>query len=296
MKIKALIMTALFMLNISTMAHSKEIDLALYYKPGGGSDRHSSIIAKSLETQGVTVNKKFFKTCVEALNHVKNNNNAYLFGIATDLRPEASGKCPGLDSYSGVKLYSTVGDMPTMFCTIPKKNNINWNTLQNSNEPILVGNVTADANWLPFQLFLKNSKTPLNIKVIPYKGAGEVKRAAAAGNIDMMFIAGISAQMVQQGAKCLASSSKTNWADAPFIGDFTKLTDFPETGLQTAIYSNGTVPADIDKAMKAALSSEQFAGDMAENKLGHSGLGAGKNSDTQWKELTEIFKLYTSMK
>ena len=171
-----------------------------------------------------------------------------------------------------------------------------WNTLQNSNEPILVGNVTADANWLPFQLFLKNSKTPLNIKVIPYKGAGEVKRAAAAGNIDMMFIAGISAQMVQQGAKCLASSSKTNWADAPFIGDFTKLTDFPETGLQTAIYSNGTVPADIDKAMKAALSSEQFAGDMAENKLGHSGLGAGKNSDTQWKELTEIFKLYTSMK
>ena len=48
--------------------------------------------------------------------------------------------------------------------------------------------------------------------------------------------------------------------------------------------------------MKAALSSEQFAGDMAENKLGHSGLGAGKNSDTQWKELTEIFKLYTSMK
>ena len=296
MKIKALIMTALFMLNISTMAHSKEIDLALYYKPGGGSDRHSSIIAKSLETQGVTVNKKFFKTCVEALNHVKNNNNAYLFGIATDLRPEASGKCPGLDSYSGVKLYSTVGDMPTMFCTIPKKNNINWNTLQNSNEPILVGNVTADANWLPFQLFLKNSKTPLNIKVIPYKGAGEVKRAAAAGNIDMMFIAGISAQMVQQGAKCLASSSKTNWADAPFIGDFTNLTDFPETGLQTAIYSNGTVPVDIDKAMKAALSSEQFAGDMAENKLGHSGLGAGKNSDTQWKELTEIFKLYTSMK
>ena len=55
-------MTALFMLNISTMAHSKEIDLALYYKPGGGSDRHSSIIAKSLETQGVTVNKKFLKT------------------------------------------------------------------------------------------------------------------------------------------------------------------------------------------------------------------------------------------
>ena len=78
MKIKSLIMTALFMLNISTMAHSKEIDLALYYKPGGGSDRHSSIIAKSLETQGVTVNKKFFKTCVEALNHVKNNNNALL--------------------------------------------------------------------------------------------------------------------------------------------------------------------------------------------------------------------------
>jgi hypothetical protein len=294
MKIKSLIIAALVMLNISTMAHSKEIELALYHAPGGGSDRHSSIMAKSLETQGVTVNKKFFKTCVEALNHVKNSNNAYLFGIATDIQPEASGQCPGLDSYSGVKLYSTVGDMPTMFCTTPTTNNINWNTLQTSNKTIFVG-ITV-TNSTIFELFLKNSKTPLNIKAVPYKGAGGVKQAALAGNIDMMFMGGESAQMVQQGAKCLASSAKTNWADAPFIGDFTNLTDFPETRLQTAMYSNGTVPVDIDKAMKAALSSEQFAADMAENKLGHSGLGAGKNSDTQWKELTDIFKLYASLK
>ena len=56
MKLITMIMTTLFMLNIfATSAMSKEIELALYYKPGGGSDRHSSIVAKSLETQGVTV-------------------------------------------------------------------------------------------------------------------------------------------------------------------------------------------------------------------------------------------------
>jgi len=295
MKLITMIMTTLFMLNIfATSAISKEIELALYYKPGGGSDRHSSIVAKSLETQGITVKKKFFKTCVEAMNHVKNSNNAYLFGIATDLRPEASGKCPGLNSYSSINLYTTVGDMPTMFCTTPTKGHITMDTLRTSEKPILVGNPTGDANWIPFNMFLENAKDKLNIKVIPYSGAGDTRRAAYADNVDMVFVAGGSSQLVAKGASCLAASTKANWADAPFLGDFTTMKDFPETGLQTAIYSNGTVPDDIDSAVKAALGSKQFAGDMAENKLGHSGLGAGKSTEAQRAELTEIFKLYNS--
>lgn len=279
---------------IATSAMAKEIELALYYKPGGGSDRHSSIVAKSLETQGVTVKKKFFKTCVEAMNHVKNSNNAYLFGIATDLRPEASGKCPGLNAYSSINLYTTVGDMPTMFCTTPTKGHITMDTLRTSDKPILVGNPTGDANWIPFNMFLENAKEKLNIKVIPYSGAGDTRRAAYADNVDMVFVAGGSSQLVAKGASCLAASTKANWADAPFLGDFTTMKDFPETGLQTAIYSNGTVPADIDSAVKAALGSKQFADDMTENKLGHSGLGAGKSTEAQRAELTEIFKLYNS--
>ena len=296
MKIKSIIMSLFLMLTVvASSAMAKEIELALYYKPGGGSDRHSSILAKSLETQGVTVKKKFFKTCVEAINHVKSTDNAYLFGIATDLRPEASGKCPGLKNYSTINLYTTVGDMPTMFCTTPTKSNITIETLQNTKKPILVGNVTGDANWIPFNMFLENSKTKLNIKVVPYSGAGDLRRAAYADNVDMVFVAGGSSQLVAKGASCLAASTKANWANAPFLGDFTTLKSFPETGLQTAIYSNGNgVPADIDNAMKRALSSEQFKKDMSDNKLGHSGLGAGKSTEAQTDELREIFKLYQS--
>ena len=167
-------------------------------------------------------------------------------------------------------------------------------TLRTSDKPILVGNPTGDANWIPFKMFLENAKEKLNIKVIPYSGAGDTRRAAYADNVDMVFVAGGSSQLVAKGASCLAASTKANWADAPFLGDFTTMKDFPETGLQTAIYSNGTVPADIDSAVKAALGSKQFANEMAENKLGHSGLGAGKSTEAQRAELTEIFKLYNS--
>jgi tripartite-type tricarboxylate transporter receptor subunit TctC len=296
MKIKTIIMSLFLMLSVvATSAMAKDIELALYYKPGGGSDRHSSILAKALETQGITVNKKFFKTCVEAMNHVKNNKNAYLFGIATDLRPEASGKCPGLNSYNTINLYTTVGDMPTMFCTTPTKGHITMDTLRTSDKPILVGNPTGDANWIPFNMFLENAKEKLNIKVIPYSGAGDTRRAAYADNVDMVFVAGGSSQLVAKGASCLAASTKANWADAPFLGDFTTMKNFPETGLQTAIYSNGNgVPAEIDNAMKRALSSDQFKNDMDDNKLGHSGLGAGKSTEAQAAELKEIFKLYDS--
>jgi len=49
MKIKSLIVSLFLMLSVvASSAMAKEIELALYYKPGGGSDRHSSILAKSL--------------------------------------------------------------------------------------------------------------------------------------------------------------------------------------------------------------------------------------------------------
>ena len=168
-------------------------------------------------------------------------------------------------------------------------------TLRTSDKPILVGNPTGDANWIPFNMFLENAKEKLNIKVIPYSGAGDTRRAAYADNVDMVFVAGGSSQLVAKGASCLAASTKANWADAPFLGDFTTMKNFPETGLQTAIYSNGNgVPAEIDNAMKRALSSDQFKNDMDDNKLGHSGLGAGKSTEAQAAELKEIFKLYDS--
>ena len=61
MKIKALIMSLFLMLSvIATSAMAKEIELALYYKPGGGSDRHSSIVAKSLENTRCNSKEKVF--------------------------------------------------------------------------------------------------------------------------------------------------------------------------------------------------------------------------------------------
>jgi tripartite-type tricarboxylate transporter receptor subunit TctC len=279
-----------------TAVHAKEITFAFYYPPGGATDKHAEALISSLQKRDVKVEKKFFKTCVEALDHSK-NSNSYVIGLANDLHTSPTGKCPPLkQSYSEIKLYTTIGDISTMFCTVPKRSDISWSTLTDSSRSILVGTLTADVNWLPFHLFLKHSKKPLKIKVIPYSGAGDLQIAASAGNIDMFFIGGVAAQLVKQGSKCLASSTRENWGQAPFIGDFTNFKNFPETKIQTAIFFNKMVPDDVDTAMRSALSSESFLKDMQKINASHSGLGAGFSSDEQIKNVKKMNNFFDELK
>jgi hypothetical protein len=296
--IKKIIGILLLFITITfTSVNAKEIEFALYYSPGGGADNHSNILVSALKKQNIAVKKRFFKTCVEALNYVTNTPNAYLVGLANDLQASSTGKCPGLQpQYTEIKLYTTIGDIPTMFCTSPKSTDITWSTLTDSSRQILVGTLTADANWIPFHLFLKHSKESLNIKVIPYKGASDVKIAAYAGNIDMFYIGGGVPELIEKGSRCLASSTKENWLNATFIGNLTTLKDFPETGIQTAIFSNGTIPKDLDSLMRITFASEQFLKDLADNNISHSGLGVGRSSEEQAKAIEKINHLFNHLK
>lgn len=281
-----------------TSVNAKEIELALFVPAGGGADKHSNILASALKKQDITVKKIFFRTCVEALNYVTARPNAYIIALPNDLQTSSdTGKCPSLQpKYTGIKFYSTIGDMPTMFCTAPNRSDITWKTLQDPSRQILVGTLTADVNLLPLQLFLKNSKVPMNIKIVPYKGASTVRTAAYAGNIDMVYIGGGVPQLIEKGSKCLASSMKSNWLNAPFIGDLTTLKDFPETGIQVSIFSNGTVPKDLDSSMKVAFASPQFLKDLADVKASHSGLGVGRSTEEQVKAVEKTNKLFTNLK
>lgn len=293
---KIAIILGLYFTLIFPNANAKEIVFAYYYPPGGGTDKHSSILISALKKQNISVEKKFFKTCVEALDYVK-NSNAYLIGQANDLHTTPTGKCPGLEkSYANIKLYTTIGDISTMFCTTPKRSDISWNTLYDPTRTVLVGTLTADANWLPFGLFVKHSKKPLNVKIIPYSGAGDLQMAAVAGNIDMFFIGGAAAQLVKQGSKCLASSTKENWANVPFMGDLTNFANFPETRIQTAIFLNGIIAEDVDSAMRYALSSMDFLQDIENQNAFHTGLGIGRSTGEQIKDVEKMNSFFDAIK
>jgi len=291
---KKIAVSLLFLLGVFS-AHARDIELVLYYPPGGGGDQQATLLVKPLADQGITAKKVFFKTCVESLNYVKNNKNAYLVGFNSDLRKSATGICPSMQDYPELKFYSTIADNTTMFCTAPSKSEITYDTLKNSKEPIIVGVLTADANWKPFHLFLKNSKDPLNIKVVPYKGAAEVRNAAVSGTIDAFFIGGLAIQMAKEGSKCIGASARTNWANATFLGDLTNMSNFPETLLQSLLYSNGSVDKELDNALKKVFVSDDFKQGLQKLSLNHSGLGVGRTTQKQQQDLEKIDDLYKSM-
>lgn len=289
------LLSALLLCTGISVAHAKTIELVLYYPPGGGGDQQASLLIKPLSDHNITAKKVFFKTCTEALEYVKNNRDAHLIGFNSDLRKSDTGICPSMQRYPELRFYSTIADNTTMFCTSPARNQITYDSLKDPNRPVLVGVLTADANWKPFHLFLKHSKDPLNIKVIPFKGAAEVRLAAVSGSIDAFFIGGLAIQMHKEGSKCLAASARKNWADAPFLGDLTSLKDFPETYLQSLIYSNGPIDPAVDAALRRVFVSQDFVSGLKNLSLNHTGLGAGQSTEVQQRNLDKIDDLYRSM-
>jgi len=287
---------ALMMWGSLTVVQAKNIELVLYYPPGGGGDQQATLLIEPLAYQGIRAKKVFFKTCTEALNYVKNNQDAYLVGFNSDLGKTHSGICPSLEQYPELTFYSTIADNTTMFCTSPNKSNITFESLTDPNRTTLVGLITGNINWHVFDLFLKNSQVPLNIKIIPFKGTSEIRLAAVSGNIDAFYIGGLAIQMHREGSQCLAASARTNWADAPFLGDFTTLSDFPETYLQSLIYSNGPIDAEIDAALQEVFKSDDFLNGLKNLSLNHSGLGIGRSSEIQKQELNRVDNFYQSFR
>jgi len=275
---------------------SNTVEFVYYYGPGGGTDQQTSALIPSLKQEGVVTKKTFLKSCAEAVNYIKNNRNAFLVSITGDFAEADSNRCPGRDSVAGANLFSTVGDTPFMFCVSPHNNTLTLDDLAKSETDRPTALITSDISWFLFDHFMKTAKQPLNLKIVPYKGAADTRTAVLSGNVDVFYAGGPSVGLAQQGATCLASSSTTNWAGVPSLAELSTDTDFPDVSMSTELWYVGEVDDDVRNAITRAMANDNFKDRLHKLNVSHSGVGIGVSSSDQLKSMKEINDLIADLK
>jgi tripartite-type tricarboxylate transporter receptor subunit TctC len=143
------------------------------------------------------------------------------------------------------------------------------------------------------QLLKKYSK--LNIQILPFKGAGDLKTAVVSGTVQMFYGGTVAKQMVTDGAKCLASSKKDNWAKAPFIGSLITQANFPETSLQAIAFSNNQLSPKIATALRDAVNSNDFAEQLVTMGLTPASVSQRFTQDKAQTALRKLDELYKTI-
>jgi hypothetical protein len=108
-----------------------------------------------------------------------------------------------------------------------------------SSSKVNIGSTTTDIAWLPLRAFIKHSRDPINARVIPFGGAGELRIAATGNELDFDFVGADAPVLIKQGAVCLAASSSDNYLKLPHLGKF--VANFDCTVYHTFMYIDNIV-------------------------------------------------------
>jgi tripartite-type tricarboxylate transporter receptor subunit TctC len=269
-----------------SVANATTIEFVHYYPPGGGADLQTSALIPELQKLGIDHKKVFTKSCHDAVEYTKSKKNAVMVSITGDFVEADSARCPGRSRVDNVKLFSTVGDVPIMFCASPHNNKLSLDEFSRSGKSYSVGVPVAIISN-SFYLYARTQKNPINLTIVPYKGAGDLRTAVLAGNVDF-FVAGSAAPLVNAGAVCLASSAKPNWANVPSFSDLSTHRNFPDVSLTTELWHVNTIDPEIEQAVAKAMASKSFQDKLAEIKVTHSGIGAGISRDSQLSRIKAV--------
>jgi tripartite-type tricarboxylate transporter receptor subunit TctC len=279
---------------VSTVAQAENIEFVFYHPPGGGADTHSRGLITALEQQGILVKRTYVKSCAEAIAQVENNSSSFMVSLTADLRYSDSAKCPSIDRIPKMKLYSSIADTAFVYCAAPKRSDLDLAAISASKKQLLVAVPTVDANWIPFNLFARNQKNPADLKLIPYKGGGDLKIAVLAGNVDLFYV-GTVKDLLEQGARCLAASTRKNPYGLPFLGDLTSMRDFPETALTTTLWYAGNLDKTLDERLRRAFASQTFKDHLKDNSLSHNGIAAGTGPQSTLKNIRDLDAVFLKL-
>jgi hypothetical protein len=282
-------------LALASTGWAQTAEFVFYHPPGGGADTHSRGLIIALEQQGVLVKRTYVKSCAEAISYVENNSNAFVISLTADLRYSHSARCPSIDRVPKLRLYSSIADTSFVYCAAPKRQDLDLKTIETIQRQLLVAVPTIDANWIPFNLFVKNQKKPAELKLVPYKGGGDLKTAVLSGNVDLFYV-GTVRDLIDSGARCLAASTRKNPYGLPFLGDLTTIKDFPETALTTTLWHAGSLDKKLHDSLRQAFVSKTFQEYLASNFLSHNGIGSGTTPDVTLKNIRDLDILFEKLK
>ncbi len=271
------------------MAQAATLELVTYYPPGGSADLQGSALAAELQKLGVNHKKVFVKSCRDAIDYVNNNENSLMLSMTGDFLSTDSPRCPGRDRLPGISLFSTLADAPIYFCASPHLKDTSLADLGSSGKTYTVAVPVAQVSRA-FYLYERNQKNPIKMTIVPYKGAGDVRTAVLAGNVDL-FTAGAITPFLKAGAKCLAASSKSNAANLPSYAELSTAKNFVDVTLITEMWHVKPLSTEIETAVKKVLVSESFKSRLSDLQVIHAGIGSGvtRESLLQKIQAVEVF-------
>jgi len=174
---------------------------------------------------------------------------------AHDMHPTVTSRCPNLAT-SNLQLVTSIASAPIYLCTTPKTSHLTMSDLSSSSK-VNIGSTTTDIAWLPLRAFIKHSRDPINARVIPFGGAGELRIAATGNELDFDFVGADAPVLIKQGAVCLAASSSDNYLKLPHLGKFVANFDYPNFEVNFALWAITPTP-ELTKTIERGLDSETF--------------------------------------
>lgn len=268
-------------------AAPKIIQFVYYMPPGGGTDVQSNLLIPELSRQGVTVKKVFLKSCTEAINYTLSQSDAFLLSVGGDIRTNDHQGCKGRASNPELKFYSMLGSTPCYICATRKQSHLTLKDIETAKAPLLLGVQTRGPTKIVVERFLQTAKTPLNIKLVPYVGGGDLNLAVQSNNVDLFYGCTYAAEQIEQGAVCYIASAKDNWAKLPHMSEFSQDPNFPNTAITTDVWYNKNIDVAVDTALKKAMASREFLDGLAARKSAHFGLGRGISTEVQFKNMQQ---------
>ena len=264
------------------------------WKPGGNADHMARVMAPVLEKHGVKSQTIYTKSCAQALDLVRAGaKDNFIILIATAFIPLTdTSYCNtyDIDRAEDAKLvYSSIHTSSYSLCVAPGKT---VTTADLSQRSLRVG------VWAPQQWYLDDVLANMKshkITPVPYAQAGEMHRAAIAGDIDLWF--GLPATQVSGGQEptCLVNSARDNPKNLPFVGSLTQQGNrYPEMKQMFLLIGNAPSP-QVDQAMRATMRSPEFMSYVQSVGATHGGLGKNTDNSSDLATLHEIKAMHKKM-
>lgn len=241
------------------------VDMLLYFKPGGSTDKHIQQMKPLMEAQGIEVNVQYMKSCAEAIKYTEESNNDVLFYMSTgDYNPGATeGRCV-LPTTMKMKAVAIPYVGPLNICVGPAGAGTTLADLR-SGKAATMG-VGAGGKS---KTYWENALTAMGatgVEIKQYRGGGKKNKAATAGDVDLYTSVNQGINRVKGNTGCLVSSVKNDLKGTPFVGDVIGDVNYPEFTDGFIIFANNP-NSEAAKVYRNILTTASYIQSQKDNLL-----------------------------
>lgn len=238
------------------LAQERTWTVTVLAAPGSGDHRMIMALAPVAAKDGVKFDIKFNQGCRQVVEDLAKSSGPALAVTPGPLYYPGRKDVECFFPEDSAQQLNFVGVMESSinWCSAPGQSH-SVKDLQ-SGRPIRVAVGKDSAPYL--KRMVETMGNNHQIRVLIYRGTGDIIRASTAGDIDMWFSA--SAIRQQPEARCLGASTRKNVFNLPFLGDvINRPQQFPEVSDVVALASyRDRLSVQDQQSLRKWLNSEEF--------------------------------------